>query len=242
MSLALDHVADGGSGSMQKHVVFLATLDPINEHLAATEELTPDPGVAIVPGVSESPVQAQGANVVLFYHSGLVLDTEVTEHIARGELAPVHGISLGAGMCVVLVAGGTWVARLGRIRSYWLVVCPMALVGVLPLGSGRFLGHMHPAHGLLQFSLHQHELCHDPKLIVPLSQHSQAKHDVTVLRCKGWQRTPHGSDGWLVVECLELVKLPEISTHLVPEATQLHELVGLTFGLLGVLEGHKAPN
>ena len=30
--------------------------------------------------------------------------------------------------------------------------CPMALVGVLPGGIERFLGRMHPLHGLLQFT------------------------------------------------------------------------------------------
>ena len=113
IGLALDHIANGGSRTTQKHVLFLPTLDPIDEHLASTEELTPDPGVASVPGVSDSPVQAQGADVVLLYHSGLVLDAEFREHVARGESGPVHGLSLGTDMCVVLVVDGTWVTRLG---------------------------------------------------------------------------------------------------------------------------------
>ena len=68
------------------------------------------------------------------------------------------------------------------------------------------------------------------------------KHDKVVLGSKAWKHTPNGSDSRLVVEGFELVKLPEISKDFVPEATQLHELVGLTLGLLGFLEGQEALN
>ena len=60
--------------------------------------------------------------------------------------------------------------------------CTMALVGVLPGVSGRFLSHIHPFLGLLSFSLNLHEFLHDLEIVIVLFQPAEAKLDVPILR------------------------------------------------------------